>query len=60
MERFIWEARWGTRTSEVLWCWTKPRWELLHAAVMNACDALDGARMVNSMIRADAATTPAG
>src|SRR5580704_14919685 len=43
MERFIWEARWGrdTRGSLVL---DEAAVTLLHAAVMNACDALDGVK----------------
>ena len=43
MERFIWEARWGRdeRGSLVL---DEAAVTLLHAAVMNACDALDGAK----------------
>ncbi len=41
MERFIWEARWGHDASG------RPIWDegslaLLHAAVLKACDALDG------------------
>jgi hypothetical protein len=43
MERFIWEARWGrdARGSLVL---DEAAVTLLHAAVMNACDALDGVK----------------
>jgi Tannase and feruloyl esterase len=43
MERFIWEARWGrdARGSLVL---DEAAVTLLHDAVMNACDALDGVK----------------
>jgi Tannase and feruloyl esterase len=43
MERFIWEARWGrdARGSLVL---DEDAVTLLHAAVLNACDALDGVK----------------
>jgi hypothetical protein len=43
MERFIWEARWGrdARGSLVL---DEAAVTLLHAAVLNACDALDGVK----------------
>lgn len=41
MERFIWEARWG-RTGEGALVFDAPAAALLHAAVIAACDVLDG------------------
>jgi feruloyl esterase len=43
MERFIWEARWG-RDAQGSLVLDLPAVTLLHAAVMKACDALDGAK----------------
>ena len=43
MERFIWEARWGRDVSGALVI-DAPAAELLHDAVLKACDALDGVR----------------
>src|ERR1700722_2934801 len=43
MERFIWEARWGHDDQGAL-VFDAPAAELLHDAVLKACDALDGAR----------------
>jgi hypothetical protein len=43
MERFIWEARWGRDDSGAL-VFGAPAVQLLHDAVLKACDALDGAR----------------
>ena len=41
MERFIWEARWG-RDAQGSLVLDLPAVTLLHAAVMKACDAIDG------------------
>ena len=43
MERFIWEARWG-RDAQGSLVLDLPAVTLLHAAVMKACDALDGVK----------------
>ncbi|HEY1312929.1 MAG TPA: tannase/feruloyl esterase family alpha/beta hydrolase, partial [Steroidobacteraceae bacterium] len=43
MERFIWEARWGKDESGALLIDAAAA-TLLHEAVLEACDALDGAR----------------
>lgn len=43
MERFIWEARWG-RDAQGSLVLDEAAVTLLHAAVMNACDALDGVK----------------
>ena len=43
MERFIWEARWGRDAGGSL-VLDEAAVTLLHAAVMNACDALDGVK----------------
>jgi hypothetical protein len=43
MERFIWEARWGRDDRGVL-VFDSGAATLLHEAVINACDLLDGAR----------------
>jgi hypothetical protein len=43
MERFIWEARWGRDARGVLML-DEAAVTLLHAAVMNACDSLDGVK----------------
>jgi hypothetical protein len=43
MERFIWEARWGRDAAGSL-VLDEAAVTLLHAAVMNACDALDGVK----------------
>jgi hypothetical protein len=43
MERFIWEARWGRDDKGAL-VFDAAAAALLHDAVVNACDALDGAR----------------
>jgi len=43
MERFIWEARWG-RDAQGSLVFDEAAVTLLHAAVMNACDALDGVK----------------
>jgi hypothetical protein len=43
MERFIWEARWGRNDQGVLVFDTAAA-SLLHQAVLNACDSLDGAK----------------
>ncbi len=42
MERFIWEARWGRDDRGAL-VFDLPAATLLHTAVIEACDALDGA-----------------
>jgi hypothetical protein len=43
MERFIWEARWG-RDAQGALVLDEAAVTLLHAAVMKACDALDGVK----------------
>jgi hypothetical protein len=43
MERFIWEARWG-RNAQGSLVFDEAAVTLLHAAVMKACDALDGVK----------------
>ena len=43
MERFIWEARWG-RDAQGCLVLDEAAVTLLHAAVLNACDALDGVK----------------
>jgi hypothetical protein len=43
MERFIWEARWGRDDKGTL-VFDASAAQLLHDAVLKACDALDGAR----------------
>jgi feruloyl esterase len=41
MERFLWEARWG-RDAQGRSVWTPEALQTLHAAVITACDGLDG------------------
>ena len=43
MERFIWEARWG-RTSSGALVFDRTAATRLHAAVISACDSLDGVK----------------
>jgi len=43
MERFIWEARWG-RDDQGILVFDTAAATLLHEAVLNACDMLDGAK----------------